>query len=101
MKKRGIGLLVVLMIFSLAACSGNRRADSRTEPSQSASGSISSAVSGLPSEQNKSSEQNQPPATKSTVSSQLDDIYSTLEKLKGLTNSLDDVTSGDMSIPNL
>lgn len=96
MKKTGILLLAVLLIFSLFACSGERPAGRTT--SQPAASSALSAISSLPAKQSQ-------PAAESTAgkgagSSQIEEIDSTLQSLKELTGDLDDVTSDDMSIPN-
>jgi hypothetical protein len=96
MKKRGILLLTVVIVFSLSACSGKRPADQAS--SQPASVPASSAESGLPPKQSTSASA-KGKVDKSRASSQLEEIDSTLESLKNLTGDLADVTSEDMSIP--
>ncbi|MDF2631856.1 MAG: hypothetical protein K0Q85_452 [Caproiciproducens sp.] len=116
MKKSGSVLLTVLMIFSLSACSGKQSAGSTVPPADSGTSvsSQESAVSQLsqPESKNTSSavsslspDKNQQGAAKSTAeksksSSQLEDVYSTIENLKGVTGGLDDVVSEDMGVPN-
>jgi len=116
MKKSGTVFLTVLMILALSACSGTHPSGSET---QSADGGMSpsrqeSAGSQLSqpeprraasSASSSSPDKNQQGAATSAVeknksSSQLEDVYSTLENLKGVTGSLDDVVSEDMGIPN-
>ncbi len=116
MKRGGTVLLTILMIFALSACSGNHPSGSKTQSADSGTSvsSQESAISELSQPESKSAsssvssstpDKNQQGAVtsaaeKSKSSFQLEDVYSTLENLKGVTGSLDDVVSEDMGIPN-
>lgn len=113
MKKGGVALLAVLILFTFAACTDTQPAGSQAAVSiQSASNSQTAASSEAELYQS-SSEAASASSSRSVhsqsvvgkgkeekikTSSQLDEIDSTLNSLKELTGSLDDVTSEDTDI---
>jgi len=113
MKKGGFALLAVLILFTFAACTDTQPAGSQAAVSiQSASNSQTAARSKAQPSQSASEAASTSPSRsvqsqsvvgkgreeKNKTSSQLDEIDSTLNSLKELTGSLDDVTSEDTDI---
>jgi hypothetical protein len=97
MKKSLILLLVVLMIYSLAACYGEVN-DESTEPSQTESETVAPHGTSIPPEESRTNDEESTSA-EALENSQLDEAYSELERLNELLGSLDDVSEGDLEIP--
>ena len=86
MKRIGITLLVVLLIFSLAGCAGQDSAKAQSGQNQSIT------------KKDLTPENKQPVAT---TSDQLAEVDSTLENLNEVVKSLEDVAIEELTIPTL
>ncbi|TGE39199.1 hypothetical protein E4K67_06995 [Desulfosporosinus fructosivorans] len=101
MRKTGIILLALLMIFSVTGCSGQKPSKTQTERSPFAPQTISTSQNvGRSKSTSDQSTVNKNPVSQAVTSKQLTETDSMLQGLNDVLKSLDDVSSEELIIPN-
>lgn len=104
MKKTGVILVVLLIIFSLVGCSGQNPVKTQSTRSPSTPQNISTyqdkqAVASQSNITTKQSNSNNATTRRAASSDQLTEVNATLDSLNDTLKNLDDVTSEDLTLP--